>query len=342
MTQQTQPLLSIVIITRNESANIAEVIESALKEAEHYPGTEIVVVDSASTDDTVDIASRYPIGVIRLPAEWKLSAAAGRYTGYLNTTGQYILHLDGDMVLIPGWLEKGLTYLKENPKVAGCNGYWENIHRENGQILHREMHNLEEDAGIEVVDEFGGAALYHRKALDSVGGFNPYIHSYEEPELCARLRYNGYSLVRLPEQIGEHYGLPEHSLASYKRRWQNRLWIGCGQMLRYHLGKKTFWTVAGLQGGSYLLTTLVGILGLIGLILIGLILFSPWPILLAVAGVLGFAALLVLKKRSFSEAGLSLWLRVLILMSGIQGFLLEPKSPTTYPTNPEIIQPVQQ
>ena len=342
MNQATTPSLSIIIITRNEAANIGLVIESALQEAAIYPGTEIVVVDSASTDETIEIARQYPIGVFCMPPTWQLSAAAGRYIGYLNTSGEYILHLDGDMALVQGWLGKALPYMAANPQLAGCNGYWENIYKEEGKIIYREMHEWEEGVGLEQVEEFGGAALYRRAALDKVGGFNPYIYSYEEPELCARLRAVGYELVRLPEQIGEHYGLPEHSVASYKRRWQNRLWVGSGQILRYHLGKPTFPMVARLQGGSYLISSLLAFLGFIGLILFGLARRSGWPLFLAGGGMAAFVALLVIKKRSIPEAGLSLWLRVLIVLSGIKGFLLPPHDPATYPTNPEIIQPIPQ
>ena len=58
--------LSIVIIARNEARNIARAIESVLRAVENWPDTEILLVDSASTDETVEIARRYPINIVRL------------------------------------------------------------------------------------------------------------------------------------------------------------------------------------------------------------------------------------------------------------------------------------
>jgi cellulose synthase/poly-beta-1,6-N-acetylglucosamine synthase-like glycosyltransferase len=191
---------------------------------------------------------------------------------------------------------------------------------------------------INAVEEFGGAALYRRSALKQVGGFNPYIYSYEEPELCARLRHAGFDLAILPEQISEHYGLPEHSLASYWRRWNSQLWIGCGQMLRYHFGKDTFAAVARLQGGRYLLLNFAAALGVLFFLLLGVTLQNPWLVLPGFAGMVIFLAMLLYRKQSIPRALLSLLLRVLILLSGIKGFLMSPVNPATYPTEIETIK----
>ena len=335
-----EPLLSVVIIARNEAAHIASAIESVLRETRYFPSTEVVLVDSCSTDATVDIATSHPIGVLRLLRSSFLSAAAGRYIGYLNTSGQFILHLDGDMTLCPDWLGQAIPYLLSHPTVAGCSGYWENVYRRNGQIVHSEKMDFSPDRKIKKVNEFAGAALYRRSALQQVGGFNPYISSYEEPELCARLRHAGFQLVCLPNQICIHYGLPEHSLASYRRRWRNRLWVGCGQMLRYHLGKDTFSQVARLQGGSYLISTMFGLLVSMSLLVLGFVSRSLWPILAGVGMITAFFVVLLYRKWSLPRALLSLLLRAMILLSGIEGFLMSPRDPATYPANAEIVQSI--
>ncbi len=338
MTQPEVPLISVVIITRNEATHIAAAIEAVLPEVARYPGAEILVVDSASTDRTVDIARRYPVGVVRLSARWPLSAAAGRYIGDRLTSGQFILHLDGDMVLTPGWLETALPLMQANPHLAGVSGYWVNLTVENGRVVHRET--LEQVDRPTPVKELGGAALYRRQALVEVGGFQPFIRSYEEPELCARLRHAGYTLLRLPGQICDHYGLPEHSAASYRRRWRSKLWIGCGQMLRYHLGKETFREVATLQGSIYFLSNLLGFAAFLGLSLLGLVSRKKPPLLVAGAGAGAAIGALYYKKRSLAAVALNLWLRGLIVLSGLEGFFTPPLPPDQYPTDVEIIQPI--
>ena len=100
--------LSVVLISKNQAWNIDRLVTSVLKETEHFPGREIVLVDSASSDQTTEIAARYPISVLKLHPEQRLTAAAGRYVGYHHTTGDLVLFLDGDMELCSGWLEQAL------------------------------------------------------------------------------------------------------------------------------------------------------------------------------------------------------------------------------------------
>ena len=114
--------LTVVLISRNQAWNIARLIESALKETASMPGTEIILVDSASSDKTVEIASQYPIRILRLHDTQRLSPSAGRFMGYKYTTGELILFVDGDNEMYPGWLEKAMKIFAENPDLAGLAG----------------------------------------------------------------------------------------------------------------------------------------------------------------------------------------------------------------------------
>ncbi len=104
--------LSVVIITRNEEAAIGSCLESVLR---HTRGLdrEIFLIDSASTDRTVEIARRYPATIVRIDACSGYSPAAGRYVGTLHAKGKFILFLDGDNVLIEGWLDVALNAIAE-------------------------------------------------------------------------------------------------------------------------------------------------------------------------------------------------------------------------------------
>ena len=56
------PLVSIIITNYNYGRYLAEAIESAL--AQTWQDREILFIDDGSTDDSVDIARRYPITVL--------------------------------------------------------------------------------------------------------------------------------------------------------------------------------------------------------------------------------------------------------------------------------------
>jgi glycosyltransferase involved in cell wall biosynthesis len=53
----TAPLISIVVLCHNYGRYLAEALDSAL--GQDYPATEVLVVDDGSTDDSLEVASRY-------------------------------------------------------------------------------------------------------------------------------------------------------------------------------------------------------------------------------------------------------------------------------------------
>ena len=79
------PKLTVTVITHNEAANIAAALESVRW------ADEIVVVDSESTDDTVDIARRYTDRVFVRPwpgyvAQKNFAAEQAPTTGFCRST----------------------------------------------------------------------------------------------------------------------------------------------------------------------------------------------------------------------------------------------------------------
>ncbi|NHN43180.1 glycosyltransferase [Halorubellus sp. JP-L1] len=208
------PELSVVVIAKNEADRIATCLESVFRAADGVAPFEVILVDSASTDETVDIARQYPVTVLRIPAEHVVSCGAGRYVGDQVARGDVVLHVDGDMKLTEDWLGHAVSYLREHD-VAGVEGW------------------LNESNATEpmVVDKLGGVMLYDRDALESIGGWAPYLQSYEDIDVGYRLTAAGYRLVRLPHVSAVHpLGDP---ISEPFRRWRAGYYHGVGQAIRY-------------------------------------------------------------------------------------------------------------
>lgn len=240
--EQARIRLSVVVITRNQAWNIARLIESVLQHTATLQAREIVVVDSASTDATVAIASAFPIDVIRLSSEQRLTAALGRFVGYQHTSGAYVLFLDGDMELIPGWIERAIDVLEEHPDIAVVAG---ELHERplsyRGSGLAHDDPSLNRTSEIYSTLHGGGAALYRRAALAQVGTFDPQLYSDEEPELCLRLRHAGWRVVRMKHAIAYHYSEPRQDIATLLHRRKRNLYLGTGQNIRIHLSDPLLW-----------------------------------------------------------------------------------------------------
>ena len=84
--------LSVVIITFNEEANIGRTLESVKPLVADGKG-EIIVVDSGSTDRTVEIAKSF--GAKVFVEEWK-GFAAQKNSAIDKADGDWILSLDAD------------------------------------------------------------------------------------------------------------------------------------------------------------------------------------------------------------------------------------------------------
>lgn len=328
--------LSVVLISKNQEWNIARLVESVVRETAPLPSREIVLVDSASTDRTTEIAARYPIAVLKLSPEPRLTAAAGRYVGYKQTTGDLVLFLDGDMELCKGWLEQALVVMHSRSEIAVITGGVidrpKTFHAQT--VDHIEAISTD-TVGVDV-RQGGGAAMYRRSVLEQVGTFNPYLYSDEEPELCLRIRRAGYRIFRLHRSIAFHYTAPADALSTLLDRRSRNLWLGFGQNIRYFFGSPLLLPYLRERGWA-LAPALLLCLGLFAVTVSGLTGHWGW---LALFGVL--LALITIgiaiRKRNLKRALFTLLQRLLILDGTIRGLLLEPYDPAGFPGKYDVIQ----
>ncbi len=330
------PLLSVVLISRNQEGNIARLIESVLRGTAFVSSCEIVLVDSASTDQTVAIASRYPITVLQLHSDQHLSSHAGRYTGYQQTRGEFVLFLDGDMELEVSWLEHALPIIQRMPEVGVITGPRIDLDIDSKPEDKPSFYPPAEDI-FDDIDHGGGAAMYRRSAIEEARGpFNPYLHSDGEPELCIRIRHTGYRVIRLERLMIYHYSPPEWDISTIRGRHARKLYIGYGQATRYHLGTEMFWPYVRERGFVWL--PMAGVLSGVGSILVSLksrrwLWVQLWVLLF-----LAFFAGQTYRKRSVHRAVAGLVNRMLLLDGFVKGFLMPVRRPESYSARVDVIR----
>jgi glycosyltransferase involved in cell wall biosynthesis len=337
MPELASRLLSIVIITRNEARNVARCIESVLEAVSLFKGTQVILVDSASTDETCDIAQRNPISVVKLRPNWLLTPAAGRYIGTLRTSSEYLLFVDGDMVLAASWVKAGVEFMQQHPRAAAVSGDMDEIYLEGDKevgTLRRRYHVRE---AIEVL-ALGGAGLYRRLVLDQVGTFNPFVPLREEAELALRLRRAGYTLHRLPDLIATHYSAPRHTLREVRRRLTAGYYSGFGRALNYSFRSGLGWRFLRDQGMAFISFVPYLLLGVVGVI--WLVFWLRWELLAAWLALTAMAlAVFAVRKKSLKAAFLGFIARGLIVFGGVAGALAARHDPPQYPTDVIVIKP---
>ncbi|ACB50114.1 glycosyl transferase, family 2 [Crocosphaera subtropica ATCC 51142] len=199
--------LGLVIIGRNEGKRLTNCLKSVLNETKNYDKTPIIYVDSGSTDDSIERAKSLGVSVISLHNDRPFTAARGRNTGCEWLLKQdpdltYIQFMDGDCTLIAGWLEKAREMLDHDSKLAIVCG------RRREQFPDATPYNrladMEWNTPVGETKACGGDALMRVEALQQVNGFNDSLICGEEPEMCIRLRRQGWKIWRLDEDMTYH------------------------------------------------------------------------------------------------------------------------------------------
>ena len=93
------PLVSVVITTKNEEKNIENCLRSIKRQT--FENIELIVVDNFSEDETAEVAKRYTSKVCFKGNE----RSAQRNYGAKVARGEYLLYLDADMILSPSLIE---------------------------------------------------------------------------------------------------------------------------------------------------------------------------------------------------------------------------------------------
>ena len=110
-----RPLISVIIPTFNREGHIGRCLDSVVTES--FADYQVVVVDNASTDDTVSVAGRYldrmDLEVVVNDVNHERSFSRNR--GAKIARGRYLLFLDSDDELTSGALERGAEFIAGDP-----------------------------------------------------------------------------------------------------------------------------------------------------------------------------------------------------------------------------------
>jgi glycosyltransferase involved in cell wall biosynthesis len=111
----TASLISIVVLCHNYARFLPEAIESALRQ--DYPNLEVIVIDDGSTDDSLEVASRYGerVDVLTQPNQG-LARTCNR--GAREARGEYFVFLSADDRLEPSYVSELFGALRQTPDAS--------------------------------------------------------------------------------------------------------------------------------------------------------------------------------------------------------------------------------
>jgi glycosyltransferase involved in cell wall biosynthesis len=204
--------VSVVVIGRNEGARLERCLRSVQSMENPEMIREVIYVDSGSTDGSVAMAESFRARTITLRSDHP-TAALGRNAGWKQASGKYILFLDGDTILQPGFVAELLTEL-EQQEVAVVWGHRREI--DTAASFYNRVLDLDWLTPPGDVAFCGGDALMRRSVLEEVGGYDEKLIGGEEPDLCRRMRARGYRIMHVDRLMTGH----DLAITRWSQYWQ--------------------------------------------------------------------------------------------------------------------------
>lgn len=191
------PRFSIVV----PSLNQGQFLEQALVSLFNQGGDvfEVIVVDGASTDDSVAVIEKYADRLAWWCSEPDRGQSAALNKGFARARGEYLFWVNADDLLLPGTLDLIRAYLRKNPGCEWLAGNLVYIDQQDKVLWcarDGQWHDwLYRHAPVRV---YGPSSVFKKRLFNSVGGFDESLHYVMDTDLWLRFKKAGARFVRLP------------------------------------------------------------------------------------------------------------------------------------------------
>lgn len=191
------PLVSILLTAWNREKYVGEAIEHVL--AQTFTDFELIIVDDASTDGTVDIIRNYEKQDKRIRFyinEKNIGDYPNRNKVASYAIGKYLKYTDSDDVLYEHAVQVMVSAMEKFPEAGFCLCTEQDAERPYPVMIPGRQAYLENFYGYDHFSRAPGSAIIKREAFERVGAFSGrrIIGDYE---LWFKLS-NYYPMVKIP------------------------------------------------------------------------------------------------------------------------------------------------
>lgn len=243
MPQSNAPRFSVIILNWNGRPLLEECLSSIRSQT--FRDFETIVVDNGSTDGSVDwVKEHWGDSVITVPLPSNLGFAGGNNAGIRVARGRYVILLNNDTAVDPGWLAALSDAILRHPDAGMFTPKILNYYRRDeidntGHLIYpdglaRGRDRLEKDDGRfdeegETLWPSGCAGVYKKEMLDRIGLLDESFFAYgEDVDLGLRARWAGWPCFYVPTAIVYHKYSATTGAYSPQKAFlveRNRIWI---------------------------------------------------------------------------------------------------------------------
>lgn len=207
--------VSIIIPCYEQAQYLSEAIESALAQTEKC---EVIVINDGSPDNTKEVASKYSVKLIN---QVNKGLASSRNTGIMNATGEWIMPLDADDVLMPDCVGELLYKAEQDPDADVIGPSLKEFGLSNAVTILKENPTIED---MRIGNHLGYFSMIRKSALLEVGGYSPRMDKgWEDYHLWFDLLSRGKKIVTVPMPL-VYYRTKANSMWHESKKHQKELW----------------------------------------------------------------------------------------------------------------------
>ncbi len=200
--------ISVIVTNYNYDKYLARCIRSLLGQSHPASNYEIVLVDDASTDSSIDVASTFKerIKIVQLVENQGLASAAN--AGFRNSQGRLIVRVDSDDYVHPDFL-RVLVIANE-------------LLGDNFDAFSLDYENIDEQGNVLSVNSaiehpIGCAVAFKNEALQDLGAYKEGLRIFEEKELMKRFKVSEMKMHNISLPL---YRYVQHSSSLSRRTFK--------------------------------------------------------------------------------------------------------------------------
>jgi GT2 family glycosyltransferase len=220
------PKVTVLLAVHDGAPFVRHALESVL--AQTFADFELLVVDDASADNTVEIVQSLADSRVRLLRnERNLGQVSSLNRGLREARGQYVARMDADDICHRERLAQQVAVLDAHPRI-GVVGSWLELIDERGRRVGRLNERLEDYVSyvyatlIMRVYIAHSAATYRREAVLALGGYDEATGPSEDKDLWRRLLLNRWDARNVPAPLVA-YRLHDKQLSQVRSAFQRRV-----------------------------------------------------------------------------------------------------------------------
>lgn len=205
--ENTQPLVSIIVPTKNEEKNVIRCL-SSIKKQKYKGNIEIIVVDNYSIDKTVELAKKYASKIIISGDE----RSKQRNVGAQKANGTWLLFIDADMELSNGLIHECVVLMQNRPVAPALIINEKSVgHSFLGRVFALERNCYQDASWLQAARFFSKTTFLH------LGGYDEALFAGEDWDITERFKQEGFPILITRKAYLIHHEEPHGLTDSYRK-----------------------------------------------------------------------------------------------------------------------------